>query len=116
MVGLSLDVVGTKHFGQFLHALSAQTVYNAASSAVLPDKFDDFFVYVFRLGTNFIVKVRTVERTLEFLGVDDAEAFLYVRPDLVGRRRSQCNDGRISDFVDDGPNPAIFWPEVVAPF
>ena len=84
MICRSLDIVGTQHCGQFFDLLARQTINDAALAGVLPYELNYLLVYILRLMPYLIIKVRTVERTLELCCVEYSEAFLYIRSNLVG--------------------------------
>ena len=72
MIGACVYVVGTQDFGELFHLLPAQAIDDARLATVVFDISDDVLVYVFGLRAYFVVQVRTVERRLELLGIDDA--------------------------------------------
>lgn len=116
MVGFSFNVVHSQHLGQLLYLFAAQTIYNAAACAALLDKLDYIAVNILGFRADFVVEVRTVERTLVGNGIGYAQTLFDVGSHLFGGSGSECNHGGITNVVDDGAYFAVFGTEVVTPF
>ena len=116
MISSRPDVVGFQYLSQFLHLLSRQTVDDAALSWVLFDETDDILVDLIGLGAHLIIEVRTVERTLELVSIQNAQVLLDIRTHLVGSCCRQGNDGCIANLIDDRTDTAILRTEVMTPF
>ena len=82
---------------------------------MLLNKLYYVLVDVLSLRSYFVIKVRTVERTSELLGINHSEALLYVAAHLVGSRCGEGNNGRLSDFCYRWAYVAVFWAEIVSP-
>ena len=115
MISSSLYVVGLQHSGKLLYLLSRQAIDNTALAGVLLDELDDILVDIFRLRTYLIIEVRTVERTLELLGIDHVEVLLDVTAHLVSGRGSQGDDWSLAYLVDNRTDTAVFRSEVMSP-
>ena len=123
VVGRGLEAVELQLLRQFLHLLARQAVDDATLALVLPEESDDLAVGVLlaHFLPDLIIEVGAVERALELLGVDDAQALLDVGAHLVGGRRRKRYDGNLVDapelryLVDGGPDVAILGPEIVPP-
>ena len=119
MIGSRLDVVGTKHGGQFLHLLARKTVDDAALAGILPDELHDLHIggiVAAGLLSDFIIEVWTVEGTLEFLGIHDAQTLLDVRTHLIGCRSRQGNQRSLAYLIHLVTDFAVFRTEVMPPF
>ena len=115
MIGSGLDVVGLQNLCQLLHLLTRQTVDDTALAGMLLDELDDVLINILRLRTYLVIQVRTVERTLELLGIHDTQILLDIRTDLIRCRRRQGNDGCLTDFIDDRTDATILRTEVMTP-
>ena len=116
MIGSSLDIVSFQYLGQFFYFFSGKTVDNTALPWMLLDELDDILINIHRLRTYFIIEVGTVERTLELLGIQNAQILLDVSTHLISGRRSQRNNRSFTYLIDNGTNATIFRTEVMAPF
>ena len=116
MIGCCLDIIGLKHGSQFLNLLSRQTVDDTALAWVLFDELDDILVDILRFRTHLVVKVRTIEGTLELLGIDHTEVLLDIRSYLIRGRSRQCDDRRLAYLVDDRTDTTVLRTEVMSPF
>ena len=117
MVWQRLDAVNLQSLSEFLHFFTAQSVHDSRFSRVRFDIFYDVFDHIFRLRTYFIIKIRTVERRFEDLGILDFKVFHDVLLHLHGCGSSQCNDWQFWIYrIDDRAQTAVFRTEVMTPF
>ena len=116
MIGCCLDIIGTKDGSEFFHLLPRQAIDDAALSRMLLDKPDDILIDILRLGPYLVIEVRTIERALELLGIDDAEILLDITTHLVGGCGCQSDDGGRTYLIDNRTDTTIFRTEIVTPF
>ncbi len=123
VVRRGLEAVELQLGRQLLHLLARETVDDATLALMLLKETDNLVVGVLvaLLLPHLIIKVGAVERTLELLGVGDAEVALDVDAHLVGSRCREGDDGhtlllaRCGDAVERGADVAVLGAEVVAP-
>ena len=82
---------------------------------MLLDELNDVLIDILSLRTYLVIEVRTVERTLELLGIHDTQILLDIRTDLIRCRCRQGNDGCLTDFIDDRTDATILRTEVMTP-
>ena len=115
MIALCLDIIGTQHISQVLYLLSRQAVDDATLARMLFNKTHDILINVLRLGPYFVIQVRTVKRTLELGGIENAETLLDICTHLIGGSSSQSDDRRLAYFVDDRTDSTVLWAEIMSP-
>ena len=115
MVSLGLNVVRTKHLGQFFHLFPAQTINDATLARSLLDKFNDFLINVPRFRTHLVVQVGTIERALKLYSILNPQTFLNVYPHLVRRCSGQRNDRSIPYLIYNRSDFPVLGAEVVPP-
>ena len=115
MIRSSLDIVCLEYFSQFFHLFSGQTIDDATLTWMLTDKHDNLAIDVVGFLAHLVEEIRTVEGTLEFSGIHDAEVFLDVCTHLVGSRCRKGNDRCLAYFVDDRAYASVLWAEIMSP-
>ena len=116
MICCCLDVVSSKNIGKIFHLLTRETIYDTALARMLANKTYYILIYILCLGSYLVIEIWTVERTLELLGIDNAEAFLYVSAHLVGSSGSQGNHRSLTYLVDNRTDATVFRAEIMSPF
>ena len=84
---------------------------------MLLDKLDNLLIriVIILLRTHLIIKVRTVERTLELRTILNAQTAHNVSTYLVSSRCSKCNDRRSANRFDGITNLTVLRAEVMSP-
>ena len=80
------------------------------------DELDDIFINIISLCAYLIIKVRTVERRFEDLGIYHSQIFLDIMLHLRCRRCGKRNQRSFTYFIDNRTNPTVFRSKVMAPF
>ena len=115
MIGSSLDIVGTENVGKILYLLAREAIDNTALALMLADKTHNILIHVLGLRPYLIVEVRTVERALEFLGVNNTKTLLDVGAHLVGGGSCESNHGSLTYLIDYRADTAILRAEIMSP-
>ena len=115
MIGTGTDGIGTQHLRQLLYTASAQAIDDAALASVLKHKARNILVHILRLGTDFVIKIRAIERALELRSIRNSQTLLDVGTHLVRCRCRQSNDGRTANLVYKRTNVTVLWAEIMAP-
>ena len=115
MIGSCLDIIGTEDVGKILHLLAREAIDNTALALMLADETHNILIHVLGLRPYLIVEVWTVERTLEFLGVNDTKTLLDVGAHLVGGGSCESNHGSLTYLIDYRTNTAILRTKIMSP-
>ncbi len=116
MISCCLDIVGTQDGSQLLYLLTGETVNDTTLARVLFDEFDNILVHILRLGAYLVIKVRTIEGTLELSSINNSQVLLDVGTHLVGSRRREGDNRCRSYLVHNGTDTTVLWTEVMSPF
>ena len=115
VIGARIDVVGAKHLGEFFHAFAREAVDDTTHMRVTLDESDDVVIHFSRLLSHFVVEVGAIKRAFILECIGDSQILFDVHAHLVGGSGCECDDGHLTNFIDDGAKFAIFRAEIVSP-
>ena len=83
---------------------------------MLFNELNDVLIHILGFVSYLIIEVRAVERAFEFCSIAHAEILLDISTHFVCCRSGKCDDGCLTNLVDDGSYATVFGSEVVTPF
>ena len=115
MVRERLDVVHIEQFSQFFHLFSTQTVDDARFPLHAFDEADNFLIHIFGFWSHLVVKVRAVERRLEYLAIGNIEVLHNVVLNLWRGCGGERNDWSSANLLNVLSDISIFCAEIMSP-
>ena len=115
MVRQRFYIVHNKHFGKFLHLLTAEAIYYARLTFHAFDKLYNVLIYRCGFRAYFVIQILTIERRFEYIRVEHTEILLYIMLYLRSGSSSKRYHRTLADFAYYRAYSSVFRTEVMPP-
>ena len=116
MIGAGINTIRFQNLSQFFHFLTAQTIDNTRFTGITLDELNDILVYIIRFTAYLIIKIRSIERRLELIGIRHSQDFLDILTHFLSSSSCQCNNRSRTNHIDNRTDTSVLRTEVVTPF